>query len=676
MSAEIIADKRKIVLSNNRVKAVFSIAGRFLLDSFKDLENKMDCGAQKNQLFMFDRKSYDLTDRDSMKLVSVAVKDTDKAYSRAGKEAVLTYKLKLDEASILLEKHLFIYDNAPAVRIYDVFTSDTAIAGTYYSDIGSFKFDKEFSSTLCMDYFSCTDQSNYRLIEKETAYKNTGLFFLAWNGENQGIFLYKEGPAPDCQPIKGEYDFVFDKKKSTVSVCGLGFDKMLPGEKRRSNGLVIGLIEDRQLLTGIKRYQHARYLVKDAEIEYLANSWPAFHLDVNEEKINGEIEAAAASGIDTVIIDDGWFETFMGEVSKKKFPSGMKKIVERAAAKNVKMGLWMDPFGMDSKDPRAKEWDGAECHDTMVEGNPWNWVARSSDFRPVETVLSEGVRAYYAMDIMNKEYFKHITDNILSLCRDGIHRYKFDLYNLEVFNTLLGDANMHYEAYRGFLEYLKANDPSIAISMDVTRRNRPNFDFGMDFGKLFLENRGRNLKDHRFYHPYMALRNLWLKSKYVMPQKLELEMMPQIDDYPVEYIVSTTLCAVPLYWGSIKELGKEKEKKMKAFVEKTWTFKREIMSGLISPFGEMPEHFSWSGFISVDPEASSDLPDSAYVVMYKNGPGRDKETFTLNALAGAKYKMTDVFSARTTECVKGRLTFEIKEDYGFRILRLTRSGRK
>ncbi len=662
MKSEIRKKGDLVVFSNGIIEAIFNIDRCLRLDSFKDLRSGRKLCFQKEHLIIFDRDKEDLAVPGSAKLATVKVKRINDTYQNTGMEAVISFTAR--KSGLKNEKHVFIYDAAPAIRIYDVFSSDSDLSGLYNSDLLSVQFQR-ISSGKCVEFFTCTDQSNYRLIEKKAEEKNKAGFFIADNG----AFLYKEGPMPDSQPIKGEYDFIFDKKTGTVSAVGLGFDRICKGEKRRANGIVIGLTEDGSL-SGLKKYQMARYKINHGtDIEYLANSWPAFHLDVTEKKILKEIEIAANCGIKTVFIDDGWFETFMGEIDKKKFPNGFEDISKFALKLDVNVGLWMNPLGLDVKDRNAKEWDGAEAHDTFVEGNNWNWVARSNDFRYAETVGSEGVRAYCAMDLMNDGYFKHIRKKIVSLYRKyGIKRYKFDLYQLHVFDTLLGDPNQHYEKYRQLLQVLKKEIPGLVISMDITRRNRPCFDFGMDFGRLFMENRGRSLKDHRFYQPYVSLRNLWYTAKYFPAQKMELEMMPQIDDYPLEYVLGTTIFANPLYWGSLAELPAVKVRAMRIFVDVLRPHKDKIMKGLIFPIGEMPEKGNWSGFVSMTDE------ERGYLAVYRNGAANPTHRMKIPSLKAGRYLLEDVLSGKAAYIAGGTAGFEIKEDFGFKLFKFERVG--
>ncbi len=668
MKAEIVRRGDVLRLRNNRVEMDIAIDGRFKITRFAAAGSKTTLGAQQEQLVVFDRSRRDVSKTGSVRVASLKTSRLPGGKQGSGVRAVLTLCLAPEELKI--ERHIFLYDDAPAVRFYDVYSSRVPVAGLYYSDLLSFTFKKVDDFRL-VDYFCCTDQSNQRLRESKLDAKGKGCLLVAENGTDS-VFLYKEGPMPDSQPIKGEYDFVRNPDKAeSVSLVGLGFDKLRPGERRRANGVVIGLAGDPDFPVGLRRYQQARYVVDiDNDIGYLANTWPAFHLDVTERKILGEIEMAEKLGVDTVFIDDGWFERFMGEVDMRKFPSGFSAVSKAARKAGVELGLWMNPFGLDLTDPMAKEWDGAECRD-YVDGITWNSLARTNDFRSAEVVPSEGVRSYAAMDLMDDRYYQHIRGKILALHKTyGFKRFKFDLYQLTVFDTLLGDQHQHYERYREFLEDLQASIPGLVISMDITRRNRPCFDFGMDFGRLFLENRGRGLKDHRYYHPYITLGNLWSTAKYFPAQKIEVEMMPQIDDYPTDYVMATTLFGNPLYWGSLKELDAKKERDVTAFIKRFAPHKRRIMEGLILPIGDRPTKGSWSGFISLAPSAVGDAP-AGYLIAYRNGARQRRHTFDLASLGLDGLTLRGVMAKdETVTCAKGGVSILIDEQFGFKLFTL------
>jgi hypothetical protein len=667
-----IARRSNTLLLDNRFLHVeIALAPFFRIEEFQNGAGRVVSGSGSH-LLLADRVIHDLHASGICEFDEVTIAGPETLYQASGTRAILTYRIRVPGGEVTLRRHLYLYRNAAAIRWYDLYTSTVPLAGMYYSDLGGFQVETS-SSPVCVDYFSCTDQSNWRLQEKPASRKNQGNFLLFPDAGDRGLFFYKEGPFPDSQPIKGEYDFVWSPADRSLSMVGLGFDNLRPGEVRRANGCVLGLLEESHSLLGLHRYQLARYHCDPAsEVETLANSWPTFEMDINEAKILEELDAASASGIDTLFIDAGWFDKFMGEVDLKRFPSSFTKISERAGNLGIHLGIWMNPLGMDSSLPEAKEWDGAECRDSMNEANPWNWLARTNDFVPVELrSLGQGA-TYSGMDLCHPEYFRHIREKILALHRDfGVGRFKFDLYQLSLYDTLLGDANIHYEAYRQLLHELKSEIPGLVISMDVTRRNRPNFDFGLDFGRLFLENRGRNLSDHRCYQPYISLRNLWSTLKYAPACKLEIEMMPQIDDacYPLDYILGTGVFANPLYWGALIELSLEKRSAARAFFTRLAPHRREIMRGLVFPAGEMPDLGNFSAIVSV----SSEFPEkcSGYIGVYRNGSACDTMQFRIPLLHGRTLNLESVCGRSMAFFDNGALCWESSSPFDFQLLYFT-----
>ena len=192
------------------------------------------------------------------------------------------WELGYRTGSVRITRFLECYPAAAAVRWYDEFTTSSDVAGMYYSDLAKIHMSVP-QSFQCRDFFSCSDQSNRRYIEKAAATgKNRGGYFVS-----NLCWLYKEGPMPDCQPIKGEYDFIWEPEESTLSIVGLGFDNLRVGEKRRAIGVVIGLSSS----YGMTRYRLARYagFPKSCAEEVLSNSWPELTLGISEEAISQEL---------------------------------------------------------------------------------------------------------------------------------------------------------------------------------------------------------------------------------------------------------------------------------------------------------------------------------------------------------------------------------------------------
>ena len=521
--------------------------------------------------------------------------------------------------AVCVTRFIECYSDAAAIRWYDSFATSQDVAGLYYSDLVKIDLTSQ-QSFRCWDFFSCSDQSNRRFIDKEAvAGKNQGGYFVS-----EKCWIYKEGPMPDCQPIKGEYDFLWNPEKNSLTAVGLGFDNLRVGEVRRANGVVIGLSSN----YGMQRYRLARYASYPASgaVEVLSNSWPDLELGLSEEAIAKELSAAAEAGVNVVFIDDGWFSTFMGDIDEKKFPNKFNALKKQADGLGIEIGLWMNPLGLDVAHPQMVLWDGAECHDTMLEENPWNWAARTHDFKYCELYGDcSAERSYAGIELLDPECYAFRLNQIVSIAKEyGIRHFKFDLYQLDAYNTRLGDANIHYEKYRQLMSDLQEAIPRMVISMDVTRRNRPNFDFALDYGRLFLENRGRGCKDHRFYHPYMALGNFWYTLNFAPACQMEIEMMPQAMDYPLEYILGTTIFGAPLYWGCVSKLSPERKAAMKEFYRNIAPLRKKFFGNINLPVGDFPQKGSWSGVLSISTDEKE-----FYLAVYRHGADANTYKFDL-----------------------------------------------
>lgn len=565
-------------------------------------------------------------------------------------EILLHYQID----DIRLERHLFFYRTAGAFRYYDIFSTENDHAAMYYSALLNLVFETEVKQAECINFFSSTDHSNHRLLRSQAREgKNVGGYFLT-----DRIFVYKEAPMPDSRPIKGEYDFLWAPGEHRLETVGLGFDNLRRGEQRRAYGVVVGLLDD----FGLQRYQRERYGRLD-RMEVLANSWPALHLDVTEPVIMRELELAAESGISTVFIDDGYFSEFMGDIDTRKFPHRFTRLAARAAELGIELGLWANPLGLDIRHPKMLLWDGTEKRDFMLDPPKWNWLARTNDFQQTELQGGTGAeRSYSPVELLDPECFDFMKNKFIGYYREfGIRRFKFDLYQLTALDTQYGDAQIHYEVYRRLLEELQQEIPDLVISMDITRRNRPGFDFGLDFGRLFLENRDRNYPDHRYYHPYVALGNFHQTAQFVPAHRIELEIMPQLTEYSINYIAGTAVFATPLYWGLIADTSPERRAELKTFFEQTAALRELWKNCLVVPLGDIPRKGNWSAVLAREPDGKH-----GWIGVYRHGAEQQSCIFDP---AGMKVR-EKLLGAGEFRTEQGQTVFSEHDPYAFSLYEL------
>lgn len=83
----------------------------------------------------------------------------------------------------------------------------------------------------------------------------------------------------------------------------------------------------------------------------VVNNWEATYFDFDEEKLFAIIDEGAALGVDTFVLDDGWFgkrdddASGLGDwvVNEKKLKGGLKAIADRCRADGLRFGLWFEP---------------------------------------------------------------------------------------------------------------------------------------------------------------------------------------------------------------------------------------------------------------------------------------------------------------------------------------------
>jgi alpha-galactosidase len=85
------------------------------------------------------------------------------------------------------------------------------------------------------------------------------------------------------------------------------------------------------------------------------NSWEATEFNVDEAGQIALAEKAASIGIDRFVMDDGWFgqrkddHAGLGDwyVNAKKFPNGLKPLIDKVHALGMDFGLWVEPEMVD-----------------------------------------------------------------------------------------------------------------------------------------------------------------------------------------------------------------------------------------------------------------------------------------------------------------------------------------
>lgn len=400
------------------------------------------------------------------------------------------------------------------------------------------------------------------------------LLFLDELLYDRGLFVLKEAPGVGAQLHYPGYDFAVRTSEARLVGPGVA-GKDLDGEGwTRVYGFVTGITGDGALgrLQALRTYQAQIRLHQPGRDEMvMMNTWGDRSQDtrLGEAFAMAELEAGARLGISHLQLDDGWQwgrssnSAFEGgsleaiwsnpdywQPHPERFPRGLAPVVARGRDLGIEVCLWFNP----SKDDGYAHW-------------------------------------------------REDAETLIGLYRDyGIRTFKID-------GVQVPDKRAETNLRRMFDTVRAAAEDEVVFNLDVTAGQRYGYHYFNQYGNIFLENR---YTDWSNYYPHWTLRNLWMLSRYVPPQNLQIEFLNvwrNADQYPsgdplapsqvpFDYAFAITMMAQPLAWFEATGLP-EAAFEIAGLVRAYRELQEEIHTGQILPIGEEPSGTGWTGFQSI-----------------------------------------------------------------------------
>lgn len=168
------------------------------------------------------------------------------------------------------------------------------------------------------------------------------------------------------------------------------------------------------------------------------NSWESLVYDISETRFLEFVENSKSLGVDTIVLDDGWFgkrdddTSSLGDwfVDRDKFPNGLSPVIERCKKYGMKFGLWIEP----------------ECV------SPNSELYRMHPDWAICTAGREGIqiRNQYVLDFSKKEVRDYIFNAIKTLLENNEISYlKWDMNR---YLTDVTDAKTYHNYVRGIYD--------------------------------------------------------------------------------------------------------------------------------------------------------------------------------------------------------------------------------
>ena len=184
----------------------------------------------------------------------------------------------------------------------------------------------------------------------------------------------------------------------------------------------------------------------DAPRPIVLNSWEAVYMDFDTEKLCQMIRAIRGTGIDTFVLDDGWFgdrwddRRSLGDwtVNPKKLPQGLQPVIDCAHENGLKFGIWFEPEMVNP--------DSALCR-----AHP-DWLIHAPQLEPCQgrsqcvlDLTRQEVRDYivaavgkiltdYPIDYvkwdMNRSLTENYSQHLGERGKEFAHRYVLGLYEI------------------------------------------------------------------------------------------------------------------------------------------------------------------------------------------------------------------------------------------------------
>ncbi len=277
------------------------------------------------------------------------------------------------------------------------------------------------------------------LLERETTESNGRAFGISLIYSSSYVLKAEETARGETLVTGGINDFDFSWR-------------MEAGEEFETPEVVIAFSENG--IGGMSRELHDAFRLHLINERYVnsprpivLNSWEATYFDFNNERLMAIANEMKGTGIDTFVLDDGWFSTRTDDTSglgdwytnEKKLVGGLDTIIRHVNGLGMKFGLWFEPEMVNENS------DLFRAHPDYAIGAPGRTPSYSRNQRVLDLTRKD-VRDYIVESVNrvlkahNIEYVKwDYNRNVTESCSTTLpperqtefaHRYALGLYDL------------------------------------------------------------------------------------------------------------------------------------------------------------------------------------------------------------------------------------------------------
>lgn len=262
----------------------------------------------------------------------------------------------------------------------------------------------------------------------------TGSWHLTADADNAGLTRIRAGRAVEGTPVR-----------------------LAPGESVTTP--VAAGVHSTDGADGVARQWHAyeRHLAGERLFRprtVIYNSWEATTFDVTEAGQLALADIAASLGVETFVVDDGWFVGRHDDTGglgdwtpdPAKFPDGFGAFVERVRARGLEFGLWVEPEMVNPKSA------------LYAEHPEWIYQAQG---RPRSTIRNQ-----YLLDLGREDVFAFVRDTLdglLTSYQISYLKWDFNRPRTEAERDAADLDGAHVRNLYRVLDHLREAHPGVTI---------------------------------------------------------------------------------------------------------------------------------------------------------------------------------------------------------------------
>ncbi len=201
---------------------------------------------------------------------------------------------------------------------------------------------------------------------------------------------------------------------------------------------------EKDLAKYVRDYMGVKLFEREKRPLFCYNTWHPFRTEIDQQMISDITSALEGTGVEYLIIDDGWQDKY-GDwgINKQKFPEGLKPVCDDIRDKGMKPGLWITLTTAEVESDAYKKFKQHAVKDE--NGDPVNLHGWANDLK------------FITMDIMSP-WYGHIKTQVFNLIEEyGIEYLKIDFAMAKSAYVMKQAHSGSYdttENYNGREEYL------------------------------------------------------------------------------------------------------------------------------------------------------------------------------------------------------------------------------